>query len=101
MTDAHSKKLTQSAKGKTCIRCGAPDAYACHYNGPRQHAYGKGRSIKGHDLASAEFCHSCDQQFSEGVMPNDCINKWDKSEMFLHLIMLTNIRRWENGDITG
>lgn len=91
-------KLTASSKGQTCIRCGSPDAYACHLNGPRQHSYGKGRGIKCNDLATAEFCYECDQMFSEGSL-DGFTDKWDKSEQFLHYIMLTNIRRIERGVI--
>jgi len=91
-------KLTKSSNGSECIRCGAPDAYSCHYNGPRQHDYGKGRGIKCNDLATAEFCYACDQDFSEGSKPEG-LTRWERSEAFLHWIMLTNIRRIENGVI--
>jgi len=90
-------KLTQSSKGKTCISCGAPGAYSAHYNGPRQHDYGKGRGVKCNDLATAELCAICDSLFTEGGMPPGCGTKWERSEAFLHLIMLTNIRRLRDG----
>lgn len=89
-------RLTQKAKGMSCIRCGGPDAYACHYNGPRQLIYGKGRGIKCNDLATAEFCHNCDEIFTEGSMSLPWLNKWERSEEFLHYVMLTNIRRLNN-----
>jgi len=92
-------KITKSAKGKTCINCGASDAYACHYNGPRQHRYGKGRGIKCHDIASAELCHECDQMFTEGSDNPMWETKWDRSEHFQHLIILTNMRRYDDGDL--
>jgi len=85
-------KLTQSAKGKDCIRCGAPDAYACHYNGIRQHSFGKGRGIKANDLVTAEFCYRCDQDFSEGITKNFESSE-DKSEQFMFYILMTIIRR--------
>lgn len=89
-------KLTQKSNGETCIRCQAPDAYSCHYNGVYQYMYGKGTGIKCSDIATAEFCHQCDQIFSEGL--NDFFkDRTDKSEQFLHYIMLTNIRRFKNG----
>ena len=91
-------KLTKSSKGHVCIRCGASDAYSAHYNGPRQHSYGKGRGCKASDLASAEFCYECDQMFSEGSV-DGFTDKWDRSEQFLHFIMLTNIRRLKRGVI--
>jgi hypothetical protein len=90
-------KLTQSSKGATCIACGAENAYSCHYNGPRQHDYGKGRGRKAHDLMTAELCYRCDQHFTEGSMSSKWANKWERSEDFLHWIALTNIRRYEEG----
>ena len=100
---AKQSKITKSARGKSCIRCGTNDGTICarHYNGSFSHAYGKGRGIKAHDLASAEFCHECDQLFSE-----ENYHRWeggsksiDRSDMFHHFIMLTNIRRFEDGVI--
>jgi hypothetical protein len=90
------KKLTQASKGMTCIRCDAPDAYACHYNGDYQHKYGKGRGIKCHDLMTADFCHRCDQLFSEGNKNNFPIEE-NRDEIFFDYINLTNIRRFNNG----
>lgn len=91
-----SKKLTQEAKGMTCIRCGAPNAYACHFNGTYQHQYGKGRGIKCSDIATAEFCHSCDHVFTEGSVIG-FISQDDRDAQFLHWCMMTNIRRANNG----
>ena len=93
-------KITESAKGQSCIRCGHPESFAAHYNGKRQHSYGKGRGVKCNDLLTAEFCAKCDKDFTEGSMIliwGD--NKWERSEEFLHWIMLTNIRRLERGVI--
>ena len=90
-------KLTQSSKGSICIKCQRPDAYAAHYNGPRQHDFGKGRGRKAHDLMSAEFCHRCDQEFTEGSTSPRWKDKWERSEEFLFWIGLTNIRRFEEG----
>ncbi len=93
-------KITKASKGSTCINCGADGAYSCHFNGPRQHDYGKGRGIKCHDLATAELCYDCDQMFTEGSTNSMWESKWERSEHFLHLIMMTNIRRFENGVIS-
>lgn len=90
-------KLTKLANGKDCIRCDSPDAYACHYNGPRQHDYGKGRGIKANDIATAELCSKCDLRFIEGSTSPDWDTRWDRSEEFQHLIILTNIRRFNSG----
>lgn len=88
-------KLTESSRGVSCIRCGALEAWACHYSGPRQHAFGKGRGRKCHDLMSAEFCHKCDQEFTEGSTSPRWKDKWERSEEFMFYIGLTNIRRYE------
>lgn len=88
-------KLTQASRGQSCIRCGAPDAYAAHYNGTYQHRYGKGRGIKVSDIATAELCYNCDQLFSEGVNIYDTQEERDAE--FLNLCMLTNIRRYNEG----
>lgn len=89
-------KLTQSSKGTTCIRCGSPDAYSAHFNGTYQHQYSKGRGIKCHDIATAEFCYVCDQLFSEGTT-SGFHNQDDRDSQFLHYIVLTNIRRFKDG----
>jgi len=93
-------KITKAAKDMSCIRCGMQgETRAAHYNGGRQHSYGKGRGIKANDLATAELCHTCDQVFTEGSTSEDWASKWERSEEFLHLIMLTNIRRFNEGVI--
>lgn len=78
-----------------CIRCGRlGETRRCHYNGWRAHAYGKGRGIKANDKAVAEFCHNCDELFSEKNY-----HVWEggsksieRSEEFLHWITMTQIR---------
>jgi len=90
-----SKAFTNKSKGNSCINCGASDAYACHYNGIWQHAFGKGRGIKCSDLATADFCKKCDDAHSEGV--NIYSSKEERDQMWLLFIMLTNIRRLNNG----
>jgi len=93
-------KILKASKGMDCIKCGKPGAYACHLNGPRQHAYGKGRGIKCHPLMTAEFCYECDREFTEGSMlPRWNNNKWERSEEFHYWIALTNIRRAKEGII--
>lgn len=78
---------------KTCIKCGKPDAYRCHYNGVRQHTYGKGRGIKCNDFLVAWFCHSCDQEFTEGSMQERWNgSKYERSEEFLHWIIMSHLR---------
>jgi len=93
-------KLTQSAKGKNCIRCGAEHAYACHYNGFRQHMFGKGRGQKCSDIATAEFCKKCDDRFTEGsqneAWGKGMIGESMRSEEFLYFVTMTNIRRYKD-----
>lgn len=105
-----SKKLTDSAKNESCIRCGRDvegEVCARHYNGIRQHAFGKGRGEKCSDLASAELCMNCDAMFAEGAgLQGGChFGGWrtveDRSEEFLFWCMMTNIRRAERGDLKG
>lgn len=87
-------KITEASKESTCIQCGGPNAYSCHYNGPRQHDFGKGRGRKCNDLITAEFCYICDQAFSEGsAVPSRWANKWERSEEFLFWVSMTNLRR--------
>jgi len=91
------KKILNAAKDAPCVRCGRDgETRACHFNGTYQHQYGKGRGIKGHDMATAELCHTCDQIFTEGST-NGFLSKDDRDAQFLHLITMTNIRRFERG----
>lgn len=100
MRPVRLKRLTDKAKDMTCIRCGSHGTTrAAHYNGFRAHAYGKGRGIKCSDLMTAEFCHACDELFSEANY-----HQWEggsksveRSEEFLHWVAMTNIRRMLNG----
>ena len=88
--------LKDDAKNQPCIRCGKPgETRRAHYNGYRSYAYGKGRGIKPSDVMVAEFCHSCDELFSEQFYW-----KWPggskdikRSEEFLHWIAMTLIRK--------
>lgn len=89
-------RLVDDAANQPCIRCGRTgETRRCHYNGIRQHAYGKGRGIKCSDIMTAEFCYFCDKLFSE-----ESYHRWkdgsksiERSEEFLHWIAETNIRR--------
>lgn len=60
-----------------------------HYSGPWQHRFGKGRGIKGDDIAAAELCMRCHKYFDEYESGNTI----ERSEEFLALCLLTNIRR--------
>ena len=97
--------MLDAARNMPCIRCGkVGETRACHYNGPRQHDFGKGRGQKCSDLMTSEFCDDCDRVFSEGkcvVNAPPIEAKWVRSEDFLYWIAMTNIRRIENGWFTN
>lgn len=89
-------KLRKAAEGQSCVRCGSTGTtILAHYSGLRQHDYGKGKAIKGADVAAAHLCHQCHEyfdQYAEG-------NTWERSEEFLHLCMMTIIRLFKLGVI--
>ncbi len=89
-------KLRRVDPDEPCVRCGnVGSTVLAHYSGLRQHSYGKGRGIKGSDLAAALLCGACHDFFDSYKTPND----WERSEEFLHLCMLTVIRRHAMGVI--
>lgn len=56
---------------------------SCHYSGPWQHRFGKGRSIKGADIAAAEMCHKCHVYFDEYVGIETELDRVQRSDEFL------------------
>lgn len=96
--DKHDKLLMSDAAGKSCVRCGADDGTirACHYEGLRQHTYGKGMAEKGHNLMTAYLCAACDRHFALRKRSKSV----EDSEEFLHWIAVTNIDRAER-DVIG
>lgn len=60
-----NKKLTQSANGESCVRCGIQDGTIvwAHSN---QIRHGKGKGIKAHDIFGALLCHKCHHDFDQG-----------------------------------
>ncbi len=98
-----SKKLLSSARGESCVNCGARDdtVVAAHYQGLRSLSYGKGKSQKPHDILVADLCHKCHtafDQYNYGEGDN-FQKKIDRSEQFQHAILLTIIRRIREGVI--
>jgi hypothetical protein len=92
------QKYLNDAKNYPCIRCGKDgETRGCHYNGIRQHQYGKGRGIKCADNMIADFCQSCDDLLSEKNYPlwEGGSKSIERSEEFLHWIAMTAIRRLE------
>lgn len=73
-----SKKLTDLAKGKPCMCCGADDGttVSAHANSS---IWGKGKGIKAHDFAIAFLCFKCHTQLDQGGMSRE-----DADAMWLH-----------------
>ncbi len=88
-----SKKYRNAAAGQACVRCWMLNetVVAAHYTGLRQHLYGKGRSIKCSDIATADLCHDCHAWFDQPTERKST----ERSEEFLHCILMTIIRRLE------
>jgi len=85
------------AEGRECIRCfmNQDTIRAAHYNGLRQHLFGKGRGVKCADVVVADLCADCDAEFSEGK--NGGSKSIERSEEFEFLVIMTLLRRLENG----
>ena len=90
MTSKRIPSLLALAKHSACVRCEADDGtiVAAHYTGIRQHSYGKGRSLKGSDIAVAFLCCDCHKYFDQPTERKSI----ERSEEFLHCIMLTLIK---------
>jgi|TARA_R100000084_G_C4642961_1_gene144930 hypothetical protein len=101
-----SKKLLRAAKDKTCVNCGVGDdtVVAAHYQGFRSQSFGKGKSIKVHDICCADLCYRCHSAFdrndpSLSHLENSWSKKIDISEQFLFCVVQTIIRRVGDGTI--
>ena len=95
------RKIMMDARSRynPCIRCKSIET-TCgrHYNGLRQHQYGKGRGRNGHPATVADYCRVCDADFQEGsVSKDDLIKRIEYSEEFQHWILMSLIRRFERG----
>lgn len=83
--------LTKLAKDQSCVRCGSREGVVlCHYTGVRRLAYGGGYGIKVRDIAGAHMCGRCHEDMDRLSRSKE--RKWEHSEEFLHLCMLTIIR---------
>lgn len=94
--------IRQHANGQSCVRCGICDGTVvlCHYSGPWQHRFGKGRGIKGDDVGGAELCDTCHRWFDEykSIDPyadeaTKHVQHLERSDEFLAMCVLTIIRR--------
>lgn len=97
-----ASQLTRAARDYPCIKCGKEgETRAAHYNGPRQHVFGKGRGVKCSDIVVAYFCQSCDAEFTEGSTSERWPNRWERSEEFEYYCLLTMIQLYNDGVIAA
>ena len=92
-----SKKLLESARGQSCIRCGADDGtvVAAHYTGYRRLELGGGFGIKVADCAHAALCMRCHQFMDQ--TGRDKSRQIEHSEEFLLLCVKTAMRLYDQG----
>lgn len=92
-------KLRKLAKGQICVRCQrfSETVVLCHYTGTRRLAYGGGFGKKVCDLVGAHMCAECHTEMDR--LKRDKALKWEHSEEFLHLCMLTILRLAEQGEL--
>lgn len=90
--------LRKLAEDQFCVRCGAREGVVlCHYTGTRRQALGGGYGLKVKDLAGAHLCGACHLQMDQ--LSRDKAQKWEHSEEFLFLCMLTVLRLAEQGEL--
>jgi len=90
--------LRAAAEGQDCVRCGSEKGVVlCHYTGARRLAYGGGYGLKVKDIAGAHLCQSCHTHMD--TLSRNKALKWEHSEEFLHLCMLTILRLAERGEV--
>ena len=97
-----SKQMLSAARDQSCVNCNAKDGtvVACHYQGLRGDAFGRGVSKKGHDLLVADLCSNCHRMF-DNYEYSTSKDRWERkienSEIFLTCIALTLVRRVQDG----
>jgi hypothetical protein len=99
--EVEAVNLRDAARDQSCVRCGAHDGtvVGAHYTGARRLAFGGGLGRKVHDLCIAHLCAKCHSEMD--CTSRDKETKWEHSEEFLFLILLTQLRLWEQGVITA
>lgn len=101
--DVEIPTLRRAAKDQYCVRCNANDGtvVGAHYTGKRRLSYGGGFGKKAHDLVMAHLCFKC-HTWMDQLARKDATEEteWRHSEEFLHLIMLTLLRLYEQGFLT-
>lgn len=87
-----SKKILAAAKDcPCCMMCNRPNngtVVMAHYQGYRQHAFGKGVAEKPTDAAVAALCSDCHDEV-DGRLTSTCANEVERSESFLAAIVKT------------
>ena len=88
-----NKKLLSAARDcPHCMMCQKHNdgtIVAAHYQGLRQHSFGKGTGIKPTDSATAFICSHCHDKV-DGRMNWHIIDKTERSEEFLFAIVQTH-----------
>ena len=80
------------------MRCGNRSLVClAHYTGVRRLDYSGGFGIKVNDLVGAHLCQSCHAWMD--TKSRDKALRWEHSEEFQHLVLLTLIRLWNQGVI--
>jgi hypothetical protein len=97
-----SRKLLNAAEGQACVNCGIRDGtiVPAHYEGIRAMTFGKGKSIKPHDLVTADLCMRCHALFDgkkASHFKDPYLRKIDASEQFMFCVLQTLIRRVKQG----
>ena len=89
-------KITQLARGESCVRCGVRDGtvVAAHLNGPLASILGRGLGKKPHDLFCADLCVRCHDVFDGRVRSSEITEDEIEAE-WPRLVLLTINRRIE------
>lgn len=91
-------KLTEAARGKSCIRCGVNDGtvVSCHMpGGSLRLLLGGGAGLKPPDIFCADLCRAC-HDHSDGRAPAG-ITRQDLDNEFARDVLRTIKRRVDEG----
>jgi hypothetical protein len=94
-----SQKLRDAPNGKPCVRCASRPhtTVGAHYTGMRRGSYGGGMGQKVWDFCMADLCDMCHEWMDR--LSRDKTRAVEHSEEFQHLILLTLVRRFDEGVI--
>lgn len=102
-----SRAYLNTAKDQPCVRClhllnhhNDVTTVAAHYHGPRKFAYGGGLGRKTADIVTAHLCFECHHLFDAGKLSDGgWISETERSEEFLHWVMMTILHNISEGVI--